>query len=469
MYLYNNKHLTNVLVSSLPGILSIFLSFFSIPLFLNLLSPDYYANYLIQHFILSLGMVLNLNLGKFASIKIQRSNMIKRKEIIFTTIVSSLILGAVLSAIVYYIIYFFFIDKGYFNVSISLFVGLLFTILYISIEHIIKGLGYFKLCSITNLLFYSLSLSLPAFFLLVGNHNITFLNNLFNISLGIKFFGLLCLLFFLIKKKELISIKINLRLFKEFKKHAKWMTITSFYNQIYEYIDKHIIKINLGSIMLITYAVPQQIAGKLTIFSHAIIAVILPKISLQKNDKQRKKILSANLYLFFVLTSLVLIVLLPFYELILNWWLKSSYNLDILKLFKIFILLTFLGCLSNIIVAFYEATLVSKKNTIYETISILPFCIGLAICLHYQNIFLFAFLLLFKEFIMLYVRINSIKEFIIDYRYLNIGILLFTSTFILSFFEYYQYSYFSGIFFILIIFLKLPFKPIKKEFFNYKI
>ena len=107
MYLYNNKHLTNVLVSSLPGILSIFLSFFSIPLFLNLLSPDYYANYLIQHFILSLGMGLNLNLGKFASIKIQRSNMIKRKEIIFTTIVSSLILGAVLSAIVYYIIYFF--------------------------------------------------------------------------------------------------------------------------------------------------------------------------------------------------------------------------------------------------------------------------------------------------------------------------------------------------------------------------
>jgi len=221
--------------------------------------------------------------------------------------------------------------------------------------------------------------------------------------------------------------------------------------------------------MLITYAVPQQIAGKLTIFSHAIIAVILPKISLQKNDKQRKKILSANLYLFFVLTSLVLIVLLPFYELILNWWLKSSYNLDILKLFKIFILLTFLGCLSNIIVAFYEATLVSKKNTIYETISILPFCIGLAICLHYQNIFLFAFLLLFKEFIMLYIRINSIKEFIIDYRYLNIGILLFASTFILSFFGYYQYSYFSGIFFILIIFLKLPFKPIKKEFFNYKI
>ena len=466
MYLYNNKHFNNVLVSSLPGILSIFLSFFSIPLFLNLLSADYYANYLIQHFILSLGMVLNLNLGKFASIKIQRSNIIKRKEIIFTTIVSNLVLGAVLSAIVYYIIYFFFNDKSYFNVSISLFIGLLLTILYIGIEHIIKGLGYFRLCSITNFLFYSLSLSLPAFFLLIGNHNVTFLNNLFNISLGVKFFGLLCLLFFLIKKKELILTKISLRLFKEFRTHAKWMTITSFYNQIYDYLDKHIIKINLGSIMLITYAVPQQIAAKLTIFSHAIIAVILPKISLQKNDKQRKKILSANLYLFFVLTSLVLIVLLPFYDSILNWWLKSSYNLDILKLFKIFILLTFLSCLSNIIVAFYEATLVSKKNTIYETISILPFCIGLAICLYYQNIFLFAFLLLFKEFIMLYVRISSVKEFIIDYRYLNIEILLFFSTFILSFFEYYQYAYLSGVFFVLIIFFKLPIKTIKKEFFK---
>ena len=88
-------------------------------------------------------------------------------------------------------------------------------------------------------------------------------------------------------KKELILTKISLRLFKEFRTHSKWMTITSFYNQIYDYLDKHIIKINLGSIMLITYAVPQQIATKLTIFSHAIIAVILPKISSQKKNQFR--------------------------------------------------------------------------------------------------------------------------------------------------------------------------------------
>ena len=97
MYLYNNKHLNNVLISALPGILSILLSFFSIPFFLNLISADYYANYLIQHFILSLGMVLNLNLGKFASVKIQRLNTIKRREIIFTTIGASFVTGTFLA------------------------------------------------------------------------------------------------------------------------------------------------------------------------------------------------------------------------------------------------------------------------------------------------------------------------------------------------------------------------------------
>ena len=466
MYLYNNKHLNNVLISALPGILSILLSFFSIPFFLNLISADYYANYLIQHFILSLGMVLNLNLGKFASVKIQRLNTVKRREIIFTTIVVSFITGTFLSAVTYFVILYFFDDKNFFNISLSLFIGLLITILYIGTEHIIKGLGHFKLCSLTNFLFYSLSLSSPAFFLLIENQNINLLDNLFNISLIIKFFSLLFLLSFLILKKELTLTRIDLDLFREFKTHAKWMTITGFYNQIYDYIDKHIIKINFGSIMLVTYAVPQQIAAKLTIFSHAIIAVILPKISSQRNDKKRKEVLSANFYLFFSLTGLILIILLPYYEPILSWWLKKSYSLEILKLFKIFILLTFLSCLSNIIVAFYEATLISKKNTQYETISIFPYCISLAICVYYQNIFLFAFLLLFKEFIMLFVRINSVKKFIIDYKFLNTEILLFFSTFVFSFFEYYKFTQLSAIFFIIIVFLKLPLSVLKKEFFK---
>ncbi len=465
MYLYSNKHLGNITVSALPGFFSIFLSFFSIPLYLNLISADHYANYLIQHFILSLGMVLNLNLGKFASIKIQKLKVYKKKEIIFNTIGVSFLSGIILSAITYFVILYFFEDKNFFNISYSLFLGLLATILYISIEHIIKGLGYFKLCSFTNFLFYSLSLSLPAFFLLFQKENLNLLNNLFNISLIIKFSCLSYLFLILILKKELVFTKINLNLFSEFKNHAKWMTITGLYNQIFDYIDKHLIKINLGSLMLVTYAVPQQIAAKLAIFSHAIIAVILPKISAQKSDEKKKEVLSANFYLFFILVGLVLIISLPFYEMVLHWWLKKSYTVEILRLFKIFILLTFLSCLSNIIVAFYEATLISKRNTLYETIAIIPFFIGLVICVYYQNVFLFAFLLLFKEFIMLFVRINDVKKFVINYKFLNLQILLFFSTFILSFLGYIKYSYILGIFFMIVLFLKLPLKVLTKEFF----
>ena len=101
--------MNNIIVSGLPGIISILLSFFSIPLYLNLISADLYANFLIQHFILSMGMFLNLNLGKFASIKIQRINEKIKKQIIFTTISLSFVLG-----IIIYWIYIFF---NFFGIS----------------------------------------------------------------------------------------------------------------------------------------------------------------------------------------------------------------------------------------------------------------------------------------------------------------------------------------------------------------
>ena len=82
MFLFNKKYLNNIFISGLPGVLSIFLSFFFISIFLNLLSTEYYANFLIQHSILTLGMVLNLNLGKFASIKIQKVSFSQKKQII---------------------------------------------------------------------------------------------------------------------------------------------------------------------------------------------------------------------------------------------------------------------------------------------------------------------------------------------------------------------------------------------------
>ncbi len=465
VYLYNKNYLGNIIISGLPGILSIILSFISIPIFLSQLTPELYANYIIQHSILTIGMILNLNLGKLAAIKLQKLKLKLQKEVIFTSIIGSIFIGIILSGFTFLIIQFFFENKNFFEISFSLFYGLFVTIFYINTEHIIKGLGHFRICSFSNFLFYSLSLSLPAFLLLIDSQNFFLLDNLFNISLLIKFFSLLCLVLILIQKGNLIFTKIDFKLFEDFKTHSKWMTLTSLYNQIYDYIDKYLIKIYLGSLMLVTYSVPQQIAAKLTIFSQAIIAVLLPQISKQKNNLDKRNTLSANLYLFFSLISFTLLITLPFYDEVLKWWLKSSYSLSILNLFKIFILLTFIGCLSNIIVSFYEATLTSKKNTKYETFTIFPFVLGLIICVYFKNIFYFAALLFLKELILIFIRILSIRNYITNFKYLIFYIVSFTFAFILSILNQDFFSYLSSLIFLIVLLIKTPYKLIINEFF----
>ncbi len=462
-----SKYLNNIIVSGLPGIVSILLSFFSIPLYLNLVSADIYANFLIQHFILSMGMFLNLNLGKFASIKIQRINEKIKKQIIFTTISFSFILGVILSGLIYFLIFFISQKTNFINFSSSLFFGLLITTLFINVEFINKGLGYFKISSFLNFIFYGVSLSAPAFFLVVENNEI-FVEKMFQISLYIKYFAFLFLFLILIIKKKFILTKINFKLIQGFKNHSKWMTITGIYNQIYDYIDKHLIKINLSSLMLITYSVPQQLAGKLTIFSQSIIAVLLPRLSREKNEVGKKNILSSNLYFFLIIMSFILLTTLPFYDEILIWWLKNSYSGDLLKLFKMFIPLTFLACISSIIISFYEATFHAKKNTRYETLSIIPFILGLIICVYFKNIFLFAVLLFLKEFILIFVRIMSVKNYIINFKYFNFLIVIFILIFTFSFFEYEILSIIFSLIFFTILSINVPYDLITKEFFKNK-
>ena len=96
------------------------------------------------------------------------------------------------------------------------------------------------------------------------------------------------------------------------------MTLNAIYNQVYDYFDKYIIKLSLGTAMLINYSISQQIAAKMTIFSNAIISVILPKLSLKRKIKEKKKIFSANFYMFYFLMSSLIIITIPFYEIVLN-------------------------------------------------------------------------------------------------------------------------------------------------------
>ena len=215
------------------------------------------------------------------------------------------------------------------------------------------------------------------------------------------------------------------------------MTVTAIYNQIYDYLDKHLIKLYFGSSSLIMYSIPQQIAAKLTIISSAIISVILPKLSASKIEEKTKVILSANLYLFVYIGIFLILTFMPFYEKILSWWLKEGYQIKILKLFELFLLTTFLGSCSNILVSMYEANAISKKNTILETFSIIPFMIGLSVCIYMRDIYFFVFILILKEFILLCIRIIKLKKFIYNYKFLLINIILFSTIFILIFIDNY--------------------------------
>ena len=63
---------TNTFITSLPGVLSIFLSLVSIPIYLNEIGISNYGNYIIQHFILTISFVTNLNFGKIVSIRVPK-------------------------------------------------------------------------------------------------------------------------------------------------------------------------------------------------------------------------------------------------------------------------------------------------------------------------------------------------------------------------------------------------------------
>ena len=132
-----NKHAKNILASLAPGILSIFLTFFSIPIFLNYLSKDIYANYLIQHFILTLGMILNLQLGKIASIKIQSLKNKNKKNFIITTIFYSLFLSIILSTLTYIFLIIALKNYNLFQINLSILIGLILTIIYINRKSVV--------------------------------------------------------------------------------------------------------------------------------------------------------------------------------------------------------------------------------------------------------------------------------------------------------------------------------------------
>ena len=460
-----NIHLKNILVSSIPGTISILLSFFSIPIYLKYLGFEQYGNFLILHILLSLAMITNFNLGKIASIRMQRATSKTKKLIISTTVLASIISSATISLILYLI--YSSLIKNYHNLIVYnyelFFLALFFSNIYITLENISKGVEYYYLSSLANLIFYSFSLSLPAIFIIFDFKIIADVNNLFVISVLFKIISIFIISFVLTYKKFL-NFNFSFLIIKDFINHAKWQTLSSIYIQIFDFFDKYLIKLFLGAASLSLYSIPQQIAGKLSILSDGIISVFIPKISSSKNKKKNFKILNSNFYAFFYLTSFFLILINPLIDEILFWWLKTNTNSEIYYLFKVFLLIAFYICITHIISTFLDTQNFSKKNFQIESIILIFFVFGLIISVYYKNINYFAYTMLIRSIIGFLIKAFYIKEYLINFNILIIKSILFSSIFIFSLNNSYEIFYILSILYLILFFLFAPKEIMKNEF-----
>ena len=461
-----NIYSKNIIINLLPGLLSIILSFFSIPIYLNYLGLEQYGNFLILHILLSIVMITNLNLGKIASIKMQTISSKHSKSLISTTVFFSFITSVIIS-LIFFIIYSLFEKFLYFTLIENeklLFFALFISNVYVTLENICKGKKLYFLSSLSNLIFYSFSISIPAVFLIIKFESFINIENLFIISLYFKLLGVLILFLYFIYKKFFNFNFFSQIILQDFLLYAKWQTISSLYVQIFDFFDKYIIKIILGPASLALYSIPQQIAGKLSILSDGLISVFIPRISSSKKNKDIFNIFNSNIYVFFYFIGIFLILSLPFFDNLLTWWLGNNVDQNFIYLFKIFMMISFYICITHIISTFFDTQLKSKKNYEIETFILILFIFGLIISAYTKEINYFAYTLLFRALIGFLLKTIFIKKYILNFNLLIIQNIIFCLIFFFSIIENNYLFYLSSVMFLFFIAIKFPIKIIKKEF-----
>jgi O-antigen/teichoic acid export membrane protein len=415
LYLNRNINLNNIALSTLPGLLSILLTFFSIPIYLKFLQPNVYSSFLISHVFMALSLVFNFNIGKIASIKIQNKKLITKNIIISNALFLSVIISLIFSFLVILVLKLIFIEEEKINFFL-VFIGIFISIFYINIEAIAKGLGKFKTVAFSNLIFYGFSISAPSFIFFFLN-NKTFLKNfdLLYISIIFKFISIFFIIFFL-KHHIFRNFILDQKIMLKFRNQSLWMTLTNFYNQIFDYLDKYLIKLFFNPMIFINYLISQQIASKLSIFSSSIIAVLLPKLASQQKKIYKVKVLSLHLFFFYIPVSILIVLFHFIFDDLLQWWLKDSFNYNIYNIFILFLIVTFISCMSNILISHYEAIEITKLNTIFESIMIIPFIFCLFISVQSNNIILVCYLILIKELLLFFTRAFYIKEYLVFFK-----------------------------------------------------
>jgi len=420
------KFFKNSFFASMPGVISIFLSLLAIPIHLKFAGTEHYGQYIFLHLISSLGLFLNLGIGKITSINISRNT--NKNKIAYSSIkVTVRNCGIVLILIAFTCVANNFLNFTSNENLILISMSVLFTMFFVTLESIFVGNRIFAGLMFINLLYYGGSLSLPSIFMFFQYYDY---QTVFFGSVLIKLAVILLSLAYLVKYNY-----VKLHKFKNYTnfKSSKWFSISLFLSQIYDFADKYLVKTLLGPAALAIYVVPQQLSGKLSIFSKGFSSVLLPSISLSEKKKTQNNDLLLTIKLFIFALPVIFFSLFFIFDYFLILWLGIDYPIEILQLLKIFTIANWFACLSHLFITYYEGSGNVKKNTNIE-ILFLPIFIPLIIFASIsKNLILIAIVMLGKEIVLLFLRtfklIKNIK--IIPTMYL-ISILV---VFVLFYFE----------------------------------
>ena len=448
MNIKNYILLKNSTILSLPGLFSIFLSLISIPIHLNVAGTESYGNYIIFHFILIISVIFNFGIGKSITVSINNFPK-KNREVAYEGLKYTFIIIVVLLLFFYL---FSFIEKSFYlssliNSSQLIYVmfGFVISIIYASLEGILQGNHKYKSLSFYNFIFFSLSISLPSISLLYFSDLI--LKDLIIFSLLIKL-ATIILMFVMININDLIKKSKSKILFLNLKKNSKWLTLNSLLIHFYDLFDKYLVKIFLGPIAIATYSIPQQITGKLSIFSKGFSAFLLPNLSKKKSNTQN---FNYTLEIFLKVIPLVILLFFPFFEIFLNFWLGENFNKTILILTKIFSICAIFACASHLLVTKFEATKTLYRNLKIEFILMPIFLLSLFyLTSNYFTLIHISVLILLKEWLLLIFRLNLLKNEIKNFK--NYYIISFTTVLAL-----YLSINFNDLFYVLMTLIILKF------------
>ena len=177
----------------------------------------------------------------------------------------------------------------------------------------------------------------------------------------------------IIYKENLISKSKNRILLINLRNNSRWLTLNNLLIQFYDLSDKYLVKIFLGPIAIATYSIPQQLTGKLSIFSKGFSAFLLPNLSRKNQDIQS---FNFTLRIFLIIIPIIIFFIFPLFDIFLSYWLNNNYNKEILNLTKIFSLCSIFSCASHLLITKFEATKTLNRNLKIELI-IIPFFVVL--------------------------------------------------------------------------------------------